>query len=179
MENKCGNLLIGIDNSEVNSNPEKPKGIGMSTTLAVDVSNIEKLEELLLSITEQVCYRLRKQKMKTSVVNVQLRTKDFIDFSHQGKMIEKTDSNKEIYAQAKKLLIEMYKPGTPIRLIGVRLDKLSSTEEGQISIFDLQNDQKKNKLDSAIDSIKEKYGFSKISRASNIGNTIRRKDDYK
>lgn len=99
----------GIDYSEVIYILEKPKGIGMSTTLSIDVANIEKLEEILATLVEQVCYRLRKQNMKAKVVNVQLRTKDFVDFSHQEKMLEKTDSSKMIYYEAKKLLGEMYK----------------------------------------------------------------------
>ena len=46
--------------------------------------------------------------MKSNVVNVSLRTKDFVDFSHQEKLMEKTDSSKTIYSVAKKLLHEMY-----------------------------------------------------------------------
>lgn len=180
MENRCGNTLIGIDESQVIYIPEKPKGIGMSTTLPVDVANIEKLEEILANIVDQVCFRLRKKDMKANVVSVGLRTKDFINFSHQTKMLEKTDSSKIVYNEAKRLLEEMYKPGTPIRLIGVRLEKLESNDEGQISIFEIQpKDDKQSKLDSAIDSIKEKFGFSKISRGNDMNIHIERKNDYK
>lgn len=106
----------GIDNSEVIYIPEKPKGIGMSTTLAIDISNIQRLEEVLASLTEQVCFRLRKKNMKARVVNVGLRTKDFINFSHQKKLFEKTDSSKIIYDEAKKLLEEMYKTRNPYKV---------------------------------------------------------------
>jgi len=169
----------GIDESEVIYTPWKPKGIGMSTTLPVDVANLEKLEGILSNIVEQVCYRLRKQKMKGSVVSVQLRTKDFVNFSHQAKMIEKTDSSIEIYSQARKLLREMYVQGTPIRLIGVKIDKLESNDEGQISIFEMQKDNRQSKIDNTIDSIKEKYGFKKISRGNDININIERKNDFK
>jgi DNA polymerase-4 len=169
-------MLIGIDNSEVNNKKEKPKGIGMSTTFAVDICSQNKLEEILLSLTEQVCFKLRKENMKALVVNVQLRTKEFKDFSHQEKMIEVTNSTKEIYSEAKKLLKEMYIEGTPIRLIGIRVDKLSSTEEGQISIFDLQKDNKQKSIDTALDTLKQKYGFNKISRASEINKEINSKN---
>lgn len=158
----------GIDNSEVVYIPENPKGIGMSTTLPVDVANKEKLEEILSNLAEQVCYRLRKKNMKANVVNVQLRTKNFENFSHQEKMLEKTDSSKIIYEEAKKLLSQMYKNGALIRLIGIRLDKLESNDEGQISIFEMQKDNKQSKLDNMIDNIKDKYGFNKISRGNDI-----------
>ena len=51
----------GIDNSEVQYKYEKPKGVGNSTTLPMDINDVSKLEEILLALTEQVTYRLRKQ----------------------------------------------------------------------------------------------------------------------
>ena len=146
----------GIDESEVKYLKEKPKGIGNSVTLPEDISNIEKLEEILLALTEQVTYRLRKQKMLAKVVNVQLRTKDFVDTSHQRKMLSATASTKEIFNNAKELLKQMYRKGTPIRLIGLRLDDLTDKEEMQISLFDNVKDKKHENLDKAIDSLKDK-----------------------
>jgi len=172
-------MLIGIDYSVVNNKPEKPKGIGMSRTLPVDVSNLEQLEKILLNLTEEVCFRLRKQNMKAGVVNVQLRTKDFVNFSHQEKLIDDTDFTKEIYSQAKKLLSEMYVKGMFIRLIGIRLDKLSDVEEGQMSIFEMHRDDKQSNIDKTLDDLKQKYGFGKISRASNINQKFEGRDLYK
>ena len=160
----------GIDNSEVKYQKEKPKGIGNSVTLPEDISNIDKLEEILLALTEQVTYRLRKQNMLARVVNVQLRNKDFIDTSHQRKLSNATASTKEIFSYAKELLEQMYRKGTPIRLIGVRVDDLTDKEEMQISLFqDEEKNEKQEKLDKAIDQLKEKYGYNFITRAGKMG----------
>ena len=160
----------GIDNSEVKYQKEKPKGIGNSVTLPEDISDIDKLEEILLALTEQVTYRLRKQKMLARVVNVQLRNKDFVDTSHQRKLSNATASTKEILEVAKELLEQMYRKGTPIRLIGVRVDDLTDTEETQISLFnDVAKNQKQEKLDKTIDKLKEKYGYNLITRAGKMG----------
>ena len=160
----------GIDNSEVKFQKEKPKGIGNSVTLPEDISNIDKLEEILLALTEQVTYRLRKQKMLAKVVNVQLRNKDFVDTSHQRKLPNATASTKEIFAHAKELLEQMYRKGSPIRLIGVREDVLTDTEEMQISLFnDVAKNEKQEKLDKTIDKLKEKYGYNLITRAGKMG----------
>lgn len=159
----------GIDETEVKYLPEKPKSIGNSITLPVDISNIEQLEEVLIALTEQVTYRLRKQNMLANVVNVQLRTKDFKDFSHQLKLDSATDSTKQILKKAKQLLSEMFKQGMFIRLIGVRVDGLVSESERQISFFtDSENDKKQKKLDSVIDALNEKYGGISITRAGNL-----------
>ena len=173
----------GIDNSEVKYIPEKPKGIGNSITLPEDISNINKLEEILLALTEQVTYRLRKQEMLARVVNVQLRTKDFIDTSHQKKLPKATASTKEIFVYAKELLGQMYRKGTPIRLIGLRVDDLTDKEERQISLFnDEIKNEKQDKLDKTIDRLKEKYGYNLVTRAGKMGveDLIKfRKDDAK
>ena len=172
----------GIDNSEVKYIKEKPKGIGNSVTLPQDISNIEKLEEILLALTEQVTYRLRKQKMIAKVVNVQLRNKDFVDTSHQRKMLNATASTKEIYSNAKELLEQMYIKGTPIRLIGVRVDDLTDKEEMQISLFDNSENKKQKELDKAIDKLKDKYGYNLVTRAGkmDVEDLIKfRKDDVK
>lgn len=175
----------GIDNTPVNYIKEKPKCIGNSVTLPQDISNIEKLEEILLALTEQVTFRLRRQKMLANVVNVQLRTNKFIDTSHQKKLIKETSSTKEIYTQAKKLLEQMYIRGQQIRLIGIRVDGLEEKEKQQISLFDNVKDEKQEKqekLDMAIDKLKEKYGYNLITRAGKmeVENIIKfRKDEIK
>ena len=168
----------GIDNSEVHYQFEKPKGIGNSTTLPVDVSEISKLEEVLLALAEQVTYRLRKYDMLANVVNVQLRTKNFEDTSHQRKLLEATSSTKEIYNVAKELLHEMYKQGTQIRLIGMRVDNLIEKSEKQLSFFDNNQSEKQEKLDKVVDELKQKYGYSSITRAGKLNSEekIRLKD---
>ena len=166
----------GIDNSEVIYKEEKPKGIGNSITLPYDYSNIEKIEEVLIALVEQVTYRLRSHNMLAEVVNVQIKTNEFKVYSHQRKLMMPTDNTKIIIEEAKKLLYELYKK-EPVRLIGVRVDKLSNKEEVQLSLFD-NTSQKQNKLDKVVDTLKEKYGYDKITRAGkiNLDKNIKFKD---
>ena len=168
----------GIDNSEVKYKEETPKGIGNSITLPQNISDIKKLEEILLALTEQVTYRLRRYNLLANTVNVQLRTKDFVDTSHQGKLNFETATTKEIYQKAKELLEEMYQNGTQIRLLGVRVDNLVPKDEIQMSFFKDKNSDKQEKLDIAIDKLKEKYGFNSITRAGkmNVGDMLKLKD---
>ena len=167
---KFGNMIWeyanGIDNSEVNYKEEQPKGIGNSVTLPRDISENEKLEEVLLSLTEKVTYRLRKYNLIANVVNVQLRNKDFENFSHQKKLITPTASTKEIFLLAKELLVELHKGNEPIRLIGIRVDNLENKEQLQMSLFEI--DKKQDKIDEVIDNLKDKYGYNFITRAGNM-----------
>jgi len=170
----------GVDNSEVNYLPTKPKGIGNSVTLPRDFDNKEELCSIVLALVEQVTYRLRREEMVASTVNVQLRTKDFVDFSHQGKLSSPTCNTKDIYERAKLLLDEMYKEGTEIRLIGVRVDNLSEKGKGQISLFeDLKKNEKQEKLDKTMDFLKSKFGYNSVTLAGklNINEMVKNKKD--
>lgn len=158
----------GIDNSEVNYLEEKPKGIGNSVTLPRDISSKEEIEKVLLTLAEQVAYRLRRYNMYANVVNVQLRTKDFKDFSHQKKLMSPTSNTKNIYELAKTLLGEMYKKSTFIRLVGLRVYNLIEKDEMQLSLFNNVNDQKQEKLDKVVDELKNKYGYESITRAGKL-----------
>ena len=157
----------GIDNEEVSYIKEKPKNIGNSITLPYDYNDIEKIEEVLLALVEQVSYRLRNQEMFANVVNVQIKTNEFKVFSHQRKLDFATDSTKIIGKEAKKLLTEIYN-NTPIRLIGVSVSGLVEKEERQISLFENVENEKQKKIDSVLDNIKEKYGYEAITRAGKM-----------
>ena len=157
----------GIDIEEVNYIKEKPKNIGNSITLPYDYNDIEKIEEVLLALVEQVSYRLRNQEMFANVVNVQIKTNEFKVFSHQRKLDFATDSTKIIGKEAKKLLTEIYN-NTPIRLIGVSISGLVEKEERQISLFENVENEKQKKIDSVLDNIKEKYGYEAITRAGKM-----------
>ncbi len=157
----------GIDLSEVNSEPEEPKCIGNSATLPKDLNNIEKIEEVLLALTEQTTYRLRKHNLLTSTIGVQIRTSEFKNYSHQKTLLTPTDSTKIIYDTAKKVLKELYK-GESIRLIGIKVDKLTSPNAQQISLFDTPKNEKQQKLDKTLDNIKEKYGYNSVTRAGQM-----------
>lgn len=157
----------GIDNEEVNYIKEKPKNIGNSITLPYDYNDIEKIEEVLLVLVEQVSYRLRNQEMFANVVNVQIKTNEFKVFSHQRKLDFATDSTKIIGKEAKKLLTEIYN-NTPIRLIGISISGLVEKEERQISLFENIENEKQKKIDSVLDNIKEKYGYEAITRAGKM-----------
>ena len=164
----------GIDNSEVQYIKEKPKSIGNSVTLPIDLIEKEKIEEILLTLTEQVAYRLRKQDLLANSVSIQLRTKNFEDFSHQTKLDCSTASTKEIMKKAKQLLTEKFKNGMAIRLVGLRVDNLVSKEELQISLFqNTEEHQKQEKLDKVIDKLNEKYGGNSITRAGKMNINIK------
>lgn len=159
----------GESKEEINYLPEKPKGIGNEETLSYDYVNIEDIEMKLVELAEKVAWRLRKEEMLATVVNVHLKTKDFVNISHQKKLSGRTDSTQEIIDASKELLREFYK-GQPIRLIGVRVDGLEEKEQLQMSMFDELENKKDRRIDETMDKLKEKFGYNIVSRASHLKN---------
>ena len=72
----------------------------------------------------------------------------------------------------------MYIKGTPIRLIGMRVDNLVEKDEMQLSLFNQTDNEKQEKIDKVIDDLKQKYGYTSITRAGklNIEKEIKLKD---
>lgn len=159
------NYANGIDLSEVNPKKEEPKSIGNSVTLPQDINKTDEIYKVIVALCEQVSYRLRKHNLVANTVNIQLRTKDFKDYSHQKQLKFSTSSTKPILETSKEILYEMYK-NEPIRLVGVRVDNLENKDEVQLSIFD--NDSKQEKLDQVLDNLKNKYGYNSITRAGKL-----------
>ena len=155
-----GNMQIGESNEDVNYVQEKPKGIGNSITLPYDYGSLDELEVVLVELAQKVAYRLRKEKMYASVVNVHLKNNEFKTVSHQKKLMYKTDTTNDILDTAKELLKELY-TGDLIRLIGEK-------EELQLSIFDQKENSKNRKLDETLDKLKEKFGYEVVTRATEL-----------
>lgn len=162
------NYANGIDEEEVNNKIETPKSIGNSITLPKDIKSIDEIYKILVSLAEQVTFRLRKNSLVANTVNVQLRTKDFQDYSHQKQLKLASSATKEILEVSKEILVEMYK-NEPIRLVGLRVDNLESKDEVQLSFFsNTKNHEKNEKLDVVVDDLKNKYGYDMVTRASRL-----------
>jgi len=157
----------GIDQSPVVYRMEQPKCIGNSITLPEDIYNINRLNEVLLALSEQVTFRLRKHELKANVVSVQIKTKDFISYSHQKTLTSPTNITKEIYETSRELLSKIHQ-NRGIRLIGIQTSKLVEKDQMQLSMFEEQTNRKQEKIDDIMENLKKKYGYGIITRAGEM-----------
>ncbi len=155
----------GQDDAPVAEPEPINKGYGNSTTLRQDVDDYETAFQVLLSLCETVGTRLRRDQVQCSCVCVELKDYRFRSFSHQMTLDTPTDSTTVLYETSKKILKEFWDL-TPVRLIGVRATKISDDGYVQMSLFDNGRNQKLEKMEKAIDSIRGKYGIDSIRRAS-------------
>ncbi|MDT8717316.1 DNA polymerase IV [Clostridium sp. 19966] len=165
-----GNLLWnyanGIDNSKVT--PQEPsdiKSIGNSTTLAVDIKDTENARKVIISLCESVGKRLREAEKFADVVQISLKNDMFIVASKQKKLKYKTDCTQDIIKEIFNLFQGLWK-GEPLRYIGISVSGLSTSKISQLSFFDDDKMERKQKLDKTIDEIRSKYGSDSLVRSS-------------
>lgn len=154
----------GIEESPVAPEAVPPiKGIGNSMTIPFDVDTKDEARKVVLSLCEMVCMRLRQAGFCARLVSVYLRGADLTGQSHQRKFLGATDHTMQIYKTASELMDEIW-PGKPLRGIGIRVSELVPCHILQLSIFE-PYDEKKKKLDEAIDNLRLKYGSKAVFRS--------------
>lgn len=160
------NYANGIDNSEVRKSSHiEMKGIGNSTTIPFDVEDKETAHLVLLSLAEMVSARLRNSQNCCSVISINIRSSNFISYSHQKKLYCPTDSTKKVAEVSCGLFDEKWN-GEPVRHIGIHVTQLCTNEFYQCSLFDNGNSEKERDLDKTLDKIRSKYGSGSVIRSS-------------
>lgn len=180
---KLWELANGIDDSKVVLEKTDAKGIGNSTTLPRDLETEEEAKDVLLRLAESVGARLRKSGQKAGMISVEIRYHDFENCSHQKQLLQATNSDQKLYEEAIELFRELWNK-EPIRLLGIRTSKLvSEREPEQLTIFDIDYSDNRNKkvsrtkkheeLDKALDMIRKKYGNEAVVRGGQYGSQER------
>ena len=165
----------GIDDSRVIAENSERKGIGISRTLPHNLIYKEQVFPILEAMSDSLGLDLRKREKYTSVIAVTLKDKYFKTYSHQRKLKNATDSTSDISKVAKELFLEMWDL-EPIRLVGIRLDDLSSHPSYQLSLFgSIEKKEGNQKLDKTIDKLKDKYGPKIINKASLVDNKYKKR----
>lgn len=163
----------GMDDSPVESEPAKAKGIGNSTTLPKDVTSEQEAKKILYALAQKVASRLKASGQCASSICVEIKYHTFISVSHQMGIHTPTNQTEIIYKNAC-LLFDALWDDTPIRLLGIRTTKLTSTEEPvQMNLFDLKQtkkDIKKEKLEAALQKVRTKYGETVVQTGNDMIN---------
>lgn len=159
----------GIDDGQLFNHEAKDKEIGNSTTIPYDVESADTAKNILLSLCETVCTRLRHDSLRASCVSVKITDCNFISRTHQRVLPVTTNVTAELFSVVSDLFDEMWDK-TPIRLLGVQTSKITGESYRQYNLFDSEKFDKLEKLDSCVDEIRRKFGEDSIKRASFLNN---------
>ena len=152
------NIANGIDSSPVISEIHDPKCISSTYTLMYDYDDINEINKELRTISNNLGIELRSQNKYTQTIAIIIKDTYFKTTTHQEKLKNSTNSSDTIFEISKKLFKEHWNE-TPVRLIGIRLDSLTSNNDYQISLFESIEEKENNEtLDKTIDYLKKKFG---------------------
>jgi len=156
----------GIDYGEIVPHSDR-KSISTECTFDTNVNDRRTLETTLVSMTEELSSKLRRENKLASCLSIKVRYANFETHTQQEK-IPLTAAEHILIPGIKNLLDKAWNQNRPIRLIGVRLSNLA-TGSYQINLFD--DNERQLQLYQAMDKINFKFGDKTVCRAAgmNIG----------
>ena len=172
----------GLEDSPVSSyySEKDVKSIGSGNTFGKNLNTMEEIKPALLRLSEDVGTRLRRRGMYANGVQLTIRYPDFHTFTRQCK-IPSTDITNDIYKRALKLFIDNRNPQIAIRALTVTaIDLEKEKRVAQMSLFDTGADKKREKnekLQAAIDRIRDKYGNASVQSATVMGAGYKKKQN--
>ena len=159
-KNQAGKMINsakGIDDSVIISKKREVSSISKSITLPNNLNSLEEIYKVLDGLVDSISNTLKKQGKYASVVGVQLKDKYFNTYSHQKKLNNVSNDYKYLYEFVKKITKEMYKEDS-IRLVGVSINKITTQNNYQISVFDnVEEKELEIKLNNTISEINKKF----------------------
>ena len=152
----------GIDNRPVVSERGQAKSISKETTFAQDVNDGAALRGTLRRLAQGVARAMRRKGYLGRTIKLKLRLSDFTTLTRQTTLPKPTDDEQAIARAALALFDGLWRPGQPVRLVGVGVTNL---QKGlvQLSLWDEQ-EERSRQLQAAMDALREKYGEDVIHR---------------
>ena len=117
----------GLSSSEVHNSHER-KSVGRERTFSQDLSSYQDVMESLTKISEDVALRLAKNKLKGRTVQLKLRFRDFTTLTRAHSLPSPTANGTTILEVVINLLEKAQWQTAPIRLLGISLSNLTTSE---------------------------------------------------
>lgn len=153
----------GLDNRPVIAFNER-KSISTERTFDRDTIDVKKLNSILIAMTENLAFQLRRGDKLTGCINVKIKYSDFNTYTKQMR-IPYCSADHILIPHILELFEKLYNRRLLIRLIGIRFSHIVNGHY-QINLFD-DNETAIN-LYTALDKIREKYGDRTVMRAAGM-----------
>lgn len=168
-----------LDDAPVASWYEKrePKSIGNSMTFRQDLVGETELKAGISALCDNVASRMRHKGKKCRTVQIGIRDPNFKTIQRQTTLDEPTFLKSELIKVSMKLLKENWDMTQPVRLLSVtgsELVNVGEEEPVQLSLFGESTEvdkgeekERKEKIESTIDELREKFGKGAITLGFN------------
>ncbi|MFB8386652.1 DNA polymerase IV [Microbacterium sp. NPDC055910] len=158
-------LARGIDPRPIDTTRVE-KSIGHEETFRDDIADETILRAELRRLADRVGARLRQHGWEASTVSIKVRFADFTTVTRSQTLAEPTAVGQRIGSAAHDLFAGVHR-GLPVRLVGVRAEKLSPSGSGAPALWD--DDDGWRRIEGALDGAATKFGRNAITRATLLG----------
>jgi DNA polymerase-4 len=157
----------GCDDRPVSPDHDE-KSVSAEETFDQDIAEAGAQRAALLRLADKTAARLRNKGLAAGVVQVKLREHDFRTHTRQRALVPPTQDSRSLGQTALALLDAWRRehPGARLRLIGVGTNDLGPP--GQPDLFANAAPQTDQRLDAALDAIRERFGTAAVGRAGNL-----------
>ena len=160
--------LLGKDIDEVLDNSLKPevKSVGNGTTTITDITSREEIFSLIQFLSEKISKRLINKNICGRTVDVSIKTSTFQYYKKAETFFSPVFLPEDIANSAMKIIDEFWTYESPIRSIRISVKNIESiSSPKQISLFETNN-LKTEKLNRAIEKLRDKHGKNIIQLGS-------------
>lgn len=168
-------LVLWLNASGLNSDPVMPgewspeiKSIGHGITCTADLVDNNEVYQTIYFLAQDVSYRLRKNCLFATGVQIDVKDRDRITQSYQGSLPLCTQNSKIISQSAYELFTHRYDWHLPVRAVTVRAISLfgECLPIQTDMFFDMKRYDKSNGAEKAAMAVQEKFGRWTIRPAS-------------
>ena len=160
------------------------KSISHETTFGNDIYSVENLVAWVLELSDQVARRMRRYDIVGKTINLKIRFSNFETMTRAKTIQTASHCSRTLSQAAESLLRTTLAPhgeselNRGIRLLGMGVGNLSLPRvQTQGQLFDTEDQEKQQRIDSASDAIRDKFGAGSLRRATSVEHQIKHRTD--
>ncbi|SDH18161.1 DNA polymerase IV [Microbacterium pygmaeum] len=165
MGERIWHLSRGIDPREVDTTRIE-KSIGHEETFDEDIGDGGILRTEFRRLADRVGARLRANGWEARTIAIKVRFSDFSTVGRSQTLAEPSAVGQRIGEAAIELFAGLERL-LPVRLIGVRAEKLQPSGDGALALWD--DDEEWRRVEGALDDATARFGRGAVTRATLIG----------
>ena len=167
MGDRIWHLARGLDARQVDTTRVE-KSVGHEETFHTDIDDPAVLRSEFRRLADRVGARLRTHGWEARTIAIKVRFADFSTISRSQTLPEPTAVGQRIGEAALELFDAVERP-LPVRLVGVRAEKLRPSGEAGITLWD--DDEEWRRVEGALDDATARFGRGAVTRATLLGGT--------
>ena len=174
----------GEEDSPVKLYYEKrdPESVGNGSTADHDLTTHEECVNLITALSERIAIRLRRHALFANGVHLAIKYNTLHTIGKQMRIPFATAAATDLKNAATKLLDTLWHEGTSLPVRAITVTAIYLIKEGDYIPTSLLEESesaaKHTRLEKSIDSIREKYGYDVITRATLLHNESEENEEY-